>query len=260
MEGADDTTYIINNNIIKSYIYGIETGNWPKHYIIKNNIFAHNYKGVYCYGEQGDVDYNMFYDNTYLHYQNIPDGPNDITADPMFVNDTLPIIGGTYDYRLQKYSPAIDRGDPDILDANGTRSDIGMYGGQLGLTYNYLDLAPKPVQNIKAVYEQDTNRVKLTWNKNTEADFKEYIVYKDITANFLIDSTKRITITNRPIFYDTLNKGTQKVYYKVTAIDNTGNESIAGTEVNVTITENEETVTITENYGICLIPKLSKSI
>ncbi|MFH0735949.1 MAG: T9SS type A sorting domain-containing protein [bacterium] len=248
--GLKDTTYIYNNTIIGSP-YGIETGNIVKHFKIKNNIFAHCYCGVFSYGNQGDVDYNMFYDNTGVTYINIPPGMHDITADPMFVKDTIVRPFGTYDFRLQKYSPAIDRGDPNILDIDGSRSDLGMFGGPLGEKYIYMDLAPKPVKGLKAVYEQDTNRVKLTWNKNTEYDFKQYNVYKDITANFTIDSTKRIAITTEPIFYDTLNKGILKVYYKITAIDSTENESITGTEVNVTINANEE-VTIIENMEYVL--------
>jgi hypothetical protein len=41
------------------------------------------------------------------------------------------------------YSPLIDAGDPNILDIDGTRSDIGRYGGPYGQRYEYLDLAPK---------------------------------------------------------------------------------------------------------------------
>ena len=248
MSGAADTTFILNNVIAKSYIYGIEIGNLPKHYKIKNNIFTNNYKGVYSYGNQGDVDYNLFFNNTYLMYQNIPAGAHDIKADPMFVNDTLPIVGGTFDYRLQKYSPAIDKGIPNIFDINGSRSDIGMYGGPLGESYVYKDLAPKPVKNVAAFYEQEKNRVKLTWDKNTEADFKTYYVYKDINPNFVLDSTKKIVITTEPIFYDTLNKGTLTIYYKITAVDSSENESFASTEVNVNITNNEDAL-ITENYS-----------
>ena len=49
------------------------------------------------------------------------------------------------------------------------------------------------------------------------------------------------------MFNDSLNKGTLKVYYKVTAVDSIGYESSPSTEISVTITENEE-VEITENY------------
>ena len=50
----------------------------------------------------------------------------------MFVKDTIPTANGNYDFHLQKYSPAIDKGDPTILDVDGSRSDIGMFGGPLG--------------------------------------------------------------------------------------------------------------------------------
>ena len=65
----------------------------------------------------------------------------------MFVKDTLVNLSTNYDYRLQKFSPAIDRGDPNILDIDGSRSDLGMYGGPLGKKYIYNDYAPKPAKD-----------------------------------------------------------------------------------------------------------------
>lgn len=32
-------------------------------------------------------------------------------------------------YRLREGSPGIDQGLPDVLDVDGSRSDIGLYGG-----------------------------------------------------------------------------------------------------------------------------------
>jgi len=93
--------------------------------------------------------------------------------------------------------------------------------------------------------------VKLTWEPNTEADLKQYYVYKDINPSFTLDSTKRIAILSDTLFYDKLEKGTQKVYYKVTATDMAGNQSYPSAEVNVTITDINE-VTITENYEYAL--------
>ncbi|MFH0734787.1 MAG: T9SS type A sorting domain-containing protein [bacterium] len=246
-----DTTFIVNNTFLNSIRSAVVTGNMPKLFIIKNNILAHNGKGLYSYGNQGKLDYNMFYENHGVLYTNLPAGAHDIVADPMFVNDVLPTYGGDYNFRLQMYSPAIDRGDPNILDVDGSRSDLGMFGGPLGEAYSYMNLAPKPVQNLKAVYEQDISRVKLTWKNNTESDLKRYNIYKDINQNFVIDSTKRIGTINDTLFYDIMNKGTLKIYYKLTAVDNSDNESECSTELNVTITENEE-VDITENmeYGL----------
>ncbi len=79
------------------------------------------------------------------------------------------------------FSPLIDAGDPTILDRDGSRSDIGLYGGPYGWTYTYNDLAPRPPHNVTAVIEEGF--VKLTWNKNTEADFSHYRIYRDTVHN-----------------------------------------------------------------------------
>jgi hypothetical protein len=46
-------------------------------------------------------------------------------------------------YLLQMFSPLIDAGDPNILDVDGSRSDVGLYGGPYGQSYEYKDLPPK---------------------------------------------------------------------------------------------------------------------
>lgn len=48
-----------------------------------------------------------------------------VIEDPMFVSST--------DFRLQPGSPAIDSGDPSIFDADGSRSDMGAFGGPGGV-------------------------------------------------------------------------------------------------------------------------------
>ena len=50
----------------------------------------------------------------------------------MFVNPD------SMDFELQMYSPLIDAGDPNILDKDGSRSDIGLFGGPLGEKYTCL--------------------------------------------------------------------------------------------------------------------------
>ena len=49
-------------------------------------------------------------------------------ADPGFV-DASPAAAVDRDLQLGSGSPAIDAGDPAILDADGSRSDLGAYGG-----------------------------------------------------------------------------------------------------------------------------------
>ena len=66
--------------------------------------------------------------------------------------------------------------------------------------YTYQDLAPKPPANLTAVY--DSGLVKLTWNRNTEADFYRYRVYRDTVSNFIYDTTKIIAVVADTFYYD----------------------------------------------------------
>jgi hypothetical protein len=52
-------------------------------------------------------------------------GPNNLNTDPLFMNSAAG------DFRLQADSPCIDAGDPALqfMDLNGTRDDMGAYGG-----------------------------------------------------------------------------------------------------------------------------------
>jgi hypothetical protein len=140
------------------------------------------------------------------------------------------------DFHLQMYSPLIDAGDPNILDIDGSRSDIGLFGGPYGEIYTYRDLAPKPPKNLTAEY--DSGLVKLTWDKNTEADFYGYRIYRDTVSNFMYDTTKLIAVTADTFYYDDLPEKyiATDYYYKLTAIDSTGHQSAASEEVQVIIT------------------------
>jgi hypothetical protein len=152
----------------------------------------------------------------------------------MFVNED------SLNFYLQMYSPLIDAGDPEILDRDGSRSDIGLFGGPYGEKYTYQDLAPKPPRNITGVYEE--KQILLKWNKNTESDFKYYRIYRDTVTGFIYDSTKLVGSTTDSLFRENLpyRNSETKYYYLVTAIDSTENQSAPGEEVTVTITGNAE--------------------
>ncbi len=162
-----------------------------------------------------------------------PDTTN-LSVDPMIVNDDT--TQGELDFHLQAYSPLIDAGDPTILDRDGSRSDIGLYGGPYGWTYTYQDLAPRPPHNLTAVIEEGI--VKLTWNRNTEADFSHYRVYRDTSTIVIYDSSKIRGETPDTVYYDNLppaNKETS-FYYVVTGFDNQGNQSYPSEEIVVMVT------------------------
>ena len=117
----------------------------------------------------------------------------------------------------------IDAGDPEILDKDLTRSDIGLYGGPFGERYQYIDLAPKPPRNLTAVV--DSEYINLSWNKNTEADFNSYNLFRDTTAEFRTDSTTFVASLTDTFYVQIIPVGIDAFYYKLTATDNQGNES-----------------------------------
>ena len=99
---------------------------------IKNNEGTEGFGiGGECFHDQGKLDndifrYNLIWNNegdgTDCNNQELcEDFSGRIEADPLFVSET--------DFHLQPESPALDSGDPEICDINGTRSDMGAYGG-----------------------------------------------------------------------------------------------------------------------------------
>jgi hypothetical protein len=87
-----------------------------------------------------DINYNLFYNNPQISnnlFRFNPDTTIYYTADPMFENQD------SNNFLLQMFSPLINAGDPNILDVDGSRSDVGLYGGPYGQSYEYKDLPPK---------------------------------------------------------------------------------------------------------------------
>ncbi|MBK7629406.1 MAG: hypothetical protein IPJ23_01545 [Ignavibacteriales bacterium] len=216
---------------------------------VKNVIMEKNTKGI-----SGDSrlksDYNIYWQNT-TNLDGVLLGDSDIVADPMFVNDTITTLTSGYDFHLQKYSPAIDKGDPSILDVDGSRSDIGLFGGPYGQKYTYQDLAPKPPRNLTA--SMDSGLVHLKWNKNTEADLFRYRVYRDTVPDFIYDTTKIIAVIPDTVFYDDPPQKfiSGNYYYKVTAIDSAYHQSPASEEAHINITGIPEAPPIVvEHYNL----------
>ncbi|NWF91251.1 MAG: right-handed parallel beta-helix repeat-containing protein, partial [Ignavibacteriaceae bacterium] len=142
--------------------------------VAKNNVVTNTERGIQVGTIQNLViQYNNVWNNDINYYGFTPDTTN-LSVNPMVVNDDT--TQGELDFHLQMFSPLIDAGDPNILDKDSTRSDIGLYGGSYGESYIYVDLPPRPPVNLTA--NVDT-LIKLNWNKNTEADFSYYKVYRD---------------------------------------------------------------------------------
>ena len=222
---------LYNNYITNIHNWAISVGGDN---IVKNNVVTNSLRGIRADTTQNLVfQYNNVWNNDENYLAISPDSTN-LSADPMIVNDDT--TQGELDFHLQAFSPMIDAGDPNILDRDGSRSDIGLYGGPYGWIYTYQDLSPRPPHNLTAVYEEGL--VKLTWNKNTEADFSHYRIYRDTISILIYDSTRIVGETIDSVFFDDLpitNKA-QSFYYLVTAFDNQNNQSAPSEEITVVVT------------------------
>jgi hypothetical protein len=234
-------TKLHNNYIVgNSGAYGIHPGPNDE---VKNNVVTNANKGIDVINPNPIITHNNSWNNVINFYGFTPDTTN-LSVDPMVVNDDT--NQGDLDFHLQMFSPLIDAGDPNILDKDGSRSDIGLYGGPYGESYVYVDLPPRTPVNLTASF--DSNIVTLKWNKNTEADFGYYKIFYDTTKNFQVDSTKLISSQTDTFYYFVILPETDSLYFKLTAVDNQGNESNPSEEVGVIVTSVEDEWKPVNNY------------
>ena len=210
---------------------------------IKNNIISEGFYGIgaytflyegYVWPSNPQVSYNDLWDNKQNYDADwgasidTSFGGN-IYSDPMFV--------GGDDYHLQYGSPCIDAGDPNIIDPDSSRSDIGCYGGTWGETYTYQDYPPRAPDSLTAA-SSDTLII-LSWKPNTASDLSHYLVYKDTIEGFIPDTFKIVgeVPKDSSVFrdYDVILGG--DYYYRVSAWDLTGNESDYSDELQVQATD-----------------------
>jgi len=232
---------IINNYVVGTFTdYGILAGSNDT---VINNVVTDATGGIGAWDNQNLIaQYNNSWNNG-LNYGGFTLDTTNLSVDPMIVNgDTTQ---GELDFHLQEYSPLINAGDPNILDKDSTRSDIGLYGGPYGASYVYVDLPPRPPVNLTVDVD---SLIKLTWNKNTEADFNHYNLYSDTTSNFQIDSTKLIASITDTFYNHIIPTGIESLYFKITGVDNQGNESSPSEEVGILITGVEDELKPVNNY------------
>jgi hypothetical protein len=144
------------------------------------------------------------------------------------------------DYRLRAGSPAIDAGATlpavavDLTGAarpQGAASDIGSYEAG-GAPPPPPDTTPPAAPTGAAVQAGDA-RLTVTWNANTEADLAGYHVYRaEASGGPFVRQTASV-LTARSLLQTGLVNG-KTYWYRVTALDQTGNESLPGTAVSGT--------------------------
>ncbi|MGB7061262.1 MAG: FlgD immunoglobulin-like domain containing protein [Candidatus Zixiibacteriota bacterium] len=228
-------TRIINTTVAVDKKYG---GIWIRDIVadIKNNIIANGSYALRadspsCYVTASYNDLWNNIDNYYVLNGATIDtslGGN-VYQDPMFVDPDS-------DFHLQKYSPCIDAGDPNIKDPDSSRSDIGCYGGTWGETYTYQDYPPKAPDSLRATSLNTV--IVLSWKPNTESDLSHYLAYKDTLAGFIPDTFK--IVANIPkdssVFRDYDFVLGKTYYYQVSAWDSTDHESEYSDELEVLAT------------------------
>jgi hypothetical protein len=131
----------IENNLIignigeSSTSAGVFIDNWSTGYV-QNNIIADGYNGILRYYDYNTtiIQYNCLFGNTNDYGESAAAGTGDIHTDPLFVSTIDGGVGATTDFHLAPSSPCRNTGNPDpsFNNPDGTRNDIGPYGGPYG--------------------------------------------------------------------------------------------------------------------------------
>ncbi len=223
MNGGDYGVYMVGRNLV-----------------MHNTILMNNEIAVNTY-QNYTGDYNLYFNNeTISTGSTFYQGEHDIIADPMFVNATAYTAPPTtkYDYHLQYGSPAIDAGAPWLLDADGSRSDVGEFGGPGGSSYPYQNLPPLAPKWISSKVENKT--VTLKWKKNGESDYLKSYLHRSTVQGYTPDSTTIIavldgsTLSDTATYTDTLPSYATPYYYRLQSEDSTGHLGNPGNAMAVT--------------------------
>jgi hypothetical protein len=213
-------------------------------------------------GEDMAVWFGGYNSTLYASYNNIWRAPVDFVVDsPSSHVDTSlgllhenPMYMGGNDYHLQEFSPLIDAGDPAILDVDGSRSDIGCYGGPGGESYAYIDIPPSIPDSLSASIVADS--IILVWRFNPEADFSRYQLHRDTISGFTPNVFNMIAEPDTSYYVDLDWLPGHNYYYRIAAVDNQDNISDYSEELVVILTsiwgdpgvERPEITAITGNY------------
>jgi len=117
VHGAD-----VSFNTVVGNSLGLEILSIQSTAVVSSNIVTSNVTGINFSSYLGmcSLSTNDFWNND-EDYSKLSAGEGDISSDPLFA--------GRDDFHLQPGSPCIDAGDPALSDPDGSRSDMGAYGG-----------------------------------------------------------------------------------------------------------------------------------
>lgn len=154
----------VENNVFDNSAFPIVFGT-PGPASVRNNVFFRTNYALTYYGNNSselDIRNNDFFGNVQdaWGFAGIPANAGNIASDPLFpdanVGDYYPRVG----------SLLIDAGDPDPakVDPNGTRNDIGVFGGPMSIASRYAAAGPietgRYVTVRKSTYFESTSAFK----------------------------------------------------------------------------------------------------
>ena len=157
----------------------------------------------------------------YIIYRSQTDGFTPVAADsidkvdkPATTYTNTGLTAGTYYYKLAAVDSTGNKGSPSA-QASAT-------------------LAPAASTGLTAV--AGNNQITLSWTANTEPDLSYYIIYQSQTDGFTPVPTDSIAHVDKPTTTYTntgLTAGTY--YYKLAAVDSTGNKSSPSAQASATL-------------------------
>ena len=107
--------------------------------------------------------------------------------------------------------------------------------------------APDALQSINI--ENQDNRIKLIWEKPTNDNVNEYKIYRKVDSGG-VEQVDYIDSSTSTIYYDTAIDYNKAYYYRVSVVDDAGNEGALSKEVfttHVPVTASSTTITQTTN-------------
>ncbi|MBZ0263479.1 T9SS type A sorting domain-containing protein, partial [bacterium] len=137
VECLESTMQFTNNIVTDCMDNAITFDNYTDDSFIYNNIFLRNIAVCYVLPDQENptinASYNCFDDTLVYHTRNCTfvEEDNIVGISPLFENEV--------DFRLREESPCINAGHPNEAyhDVDGSRNDMGIYGGPYGEEYVY---------------------------------------------------------------------------------------------------------------------------
>lgn len=124
-----------------------------------------------------------------------------------------------------EYTYKITAVDTDIQESN--QSTI--------TTVTPTDDPPRTPSNFKLY--KNNRKVRMSWDKNTEEDFKQYNIYKGFGAAevlaFTVTDVNSVNVNDTIFFNDTNVVNGTNYYYKITAVDNANQESNKSTQLEM---------------------------